>query len=116
LEAFQLRASAHQIHAVLADDQLAAAIRFAGVLGGDVAVSRSASHACHDNQWREGVFALRGQFGTRRWFEKNGANGEMAFQTLGNGVVRSLNLAIAVLINRSIEGGRCLTGGLLVGC
>ena len=27
------------------------------------------------------------------------------YQTLGNGVVRSLNLAIAFLINRSIEGG-----------
>ena len=38
------------------------------------------------------------------------------YQTLGNGVVRSLNLAMAVLMNRSIEGGRCLTEGLFVGC
>jgi hypothetical protein len=37
------------------------------------------------------------------------------YQTFGNGVVRSLNLAIAFLINRSIDGGRGLAEGLLAG-
>ena len=38
-----------------------------------------------------------------------------AYQTLGNGVAWSLNLAMAVLIKRSIEGGIGLSEGLLLG-
>jgi hypothetical protein len=52
---------------------------------------------------------------TPRW--RNSSTGFLpVYQTFGKGVVRSLNLAIAVLMNRSIEGGRCLTEGLFVGC
>lgn len=37
------------------------------------------------------------------------------YQTLGKGVVWSLNLAIAFLINKSSEGGSGFSEGLLVG-
>jgi hypothetical protein len=39
----------------------------------------------------------------------------MIYQTFGNGFVRSQNLAIAVSMNRSIEGGSGFAESLLVG-